>query len=123
MTTEYFWNPRRWSIDLLPAPQDKPLVKVHPLVALPLAAILGLAFLMFLPLIGFYLAAKALTTRLVASVSAWGARTATQTVTPGSAYLLGRPTPPEASQALKHEDPVLDEVEREVQVRRGESKS
>jgi hypothetical protein len=125
MTTpnEYFWNPKRWSIELLPVPQKKPLIQVHPLAALPLTAILGLAFLMFLPLIGFYLVAKAAVVHGSALLTHWAARTATQEVTPGSAYLVGRPTPPGASQALKHEDPALDKVEHEVQVRRGESKS
>jgi hypothetical protein len=122
MTThEYYLNRKRWSIELLPVPQDMP--KVHPLVALPLTAVMGLAFLMFLPLIGFYLAGKAVVCRASALLTSWAARTATQEVTPGSAYLVGRPTPPGASQALKHEDPALDEVENEVRVRRGESKS
>jgi hypothetical protein len=114
---EYFWNPKRWSINLLPVPQAKPLVQVQPLLALPLSAVLGLAFIMFLPVIGFYLVGKAVLGFGKASLTHWLARTATQEVTTGSAYLVGRPNAPGASQAAG-DDKALDEVERQVNERR-----
>jgi hypothetical protein len=81
---------------------------VHPLIALAITPIMGLAFLMFLPLIGFYLCVHALVTKAmhVFNVN-------TLPVATGAAYLTGN----EPQGSTTSED--LDELHKEIQSRRG----
>lgn len=106
-TNDYRINWKRLAIT-----QEGEGTVVHPLVALALTPIIGLAFLMFLPFIGFYLSAQAIVLKLshvfkhaTVSVSAPPAV--------GAAYLTGH-------EATGQKDESLAELHKEIQSRRAE---
>ena len=95
----YYLNARRWAVvpvandgDRLPAGPGT-WRRVSVLAALALVPVLGFTFLMALPIIGFVIAATALTTpvlRLLRGGTSDLAATLTPGWTPGEAHLTGR---------------------------------
>lgn len=54
----YFYNPRKWSFSLHP-----PGVRVHTVVMLLVAPVLGAGLVLFLPLVGLYLIGREVVNR------------------------------------------------------------
>jgi hypothetical protein len=121
----FYFNPSRWTIEAaahdgarLPAGTGR-WMRLPALAALALAPILGAAFLMSLPLIGFVLAARALAVaaarRLGGSATALAA-TVSPGWSPGEAHLTGRRGG--ADEEPSEVDARLDELERVIAERR-----
>ena len=102
MTNDYRINWKKLAIT-----QEGEGTVIHPLIALLLTPIMGLAFLMFLPMIGFYLCAQAIVVKTshVFNVN-------TVPVATGAAYLTGH----ESHGSTSSED--LEELNKEIQSRR-----
>lgn len=103
-TNDYRINWKRLAIT-----QEGEGTVVHPLVALALTPIIGLAFLMFLPFIGFYLSIQALGLKLGALFAPHAAPVAT-----GAAYLTGQ----EGSGNLKDPSSTLKVLQEDIERRR-----
>jgi len=108
----YYFHKQNWSIDTTP-----PGRRIGTLTALVISAVMGLLFVVFLPVIGFVLAGKALlkkTTGLVKPVF----QTSVSPIAPlGEAHLTGSPGSSEPT--LTHSyDETLDELAKEIQERR-----
>jgi hypothetical protein len=85
----YYWNPRHWSVTpveddggKLPGSSRDAYRRIHWLVALLLAPLLGGLFVVFLPFIGFAMLFQWAFERMTGSARA-GARDLAATVTPG----------------------------------------
>ena len=96
----YYWNPRHWSItpvakdgERLPGSSSDRYLRIHGLVALLLAPILGGLFVVFLPFIGFAMLFHWAFLKVTGSARE-GARDLAATVTPGwrpgEAHMTGR---------------------------------
>jgi hypothetical protein len=120
----HYFCARSWSLhpvardgELLPGRPGERWVRVPLLLALALAPLLGAAFAVFLPLIGFLLAAHAAirpVARLFAGLAKRLAATVEPGWEPGFAHLTGkRGSEERAEQGSTGEDP-LDELEREI---------
>lgn len=72
----------RWTFDTVPSERS---IALPTYVVVALAPILGAAFLMFMPFIGFYLLAMALIGKLLRNAPSL----APQIVVPGESYLTG----------------------------------
>ena len=83
---------------------------INTAVALLIAPVIGLAFLMFLPFIGFYLALSALALKTGKLIKGWAEDYSTTLSSPGEAHLTGH-KPSENAQ----EDTTLDELAKEIQ--------
>jgi hypothetical protein len=112
MTTWYF-DPRKWTLAPAAPPQPGKL-RVGILGALALMPLLGLLFVVFLPVIGFVLVGQALMARVKGPVASLAARQALPQAAPGSAYLLGRETLPGANAEAEG----VADLEAEVRRRR-----
>ncbi len=127
----YYWNAKRWSVEVVPAEggklggaADASYVKVPFPVLFVIVPTLGALFLMFLPLIGFALFAYAIAKKL-ARVVGIGATELASTVQPGSfaagsAYFTGKPG--EKKDGAPPESAELEKLEREIAARKGERK-
>jgi hypothetical protein len=119
----YYFGTRSWRLqpvardgDRLAGTPGERFVRIPLLLALALTPVLGALFVVFLPVIGFWLAAVALSRpamRLVRGLATRFAATVEPGWQPGEAHLTGKrgaagPPPVEAE-----EDP-LDELEREI---------
>ena len=104
----YYWNPRHWSItpvakdgEKLPGTSSDRYLRIHGLVALLLAPILGGLFVVFLPFIGLALFFEWVFLKVTGSAKA-GVRDLAATVTPGwrpgEVHMTGRSLDP------KHEE-------------------
>ncbi len=124
----YYLNRREWDFatvsgkeGTLPGGPEDRFIRVPVLGLMLFAPIMGLLFVVFMPFIGFALAAYALTTKL----GAWGRKLGGQLVStmapafrPGEAYFAGEPKGEEPkSEPAKREDG-LKELEREIAERR-----
>jgi len=98
----YYWNPRHWSVTpverdggKLPGSSSDRYLRIHWLVALLLAPLLGGLFVVFLPFIGFAMFFQYLFRKVTGSARE-GARDLAATVTPGwrpgEAHMTGRAT-------------------------------
>ena len=87
--------------------------KVHPMVALALTPIIGLAFLLFLPFIGFYLVIEALAQLSTKLIRRGVESYVSQTPAVGQAHLTGN-----QPSGTPESNEVLDELHKEVQTLR-----
>jgi len=128
----YYFSMKNWSVNpvekdgtVLRGEPDERFIPVPLPVAVMLAPVLGAAFLMFLPFIGFYLVGqrvlqpvarmfKKSTTELAASISPG--------LQPGTAHLTGRPGEKKAEEGASSEgeSKELAQVEQEIAAKRGE---
>jgi len=108
MNNDYHIDWSKWEIN-----QEGRGTKVHPMVALALTPIIGLAFLMFLPFIGFYLVASALTQKVISVIKPAVNDAMISPPVPGAAYLTGN-----EPSGTPESDKVLDELHKEVQTLR-----
>lgn len=125
----YYFSAKSWTLhpmprdgEALPGEVGERYVHVPLLVAFVLAPIMGAAFLMFLPFVGFYLAISAVlrpVTRGFRRSAEEVAATMTPGWAPGEAHLTGKRAEGEAveEKGPPAED-ALSEVEREVAKRR-----
>ncbi len=126
----YYWNTRHWSVtpvkadgDRLPGgPRDRYL-RIHGLVAMLLAPLLGGLFVVFLPCIGLFLFGQWVFQRVTGSAKA-GARDLAATLAPGwrpgEAHMTGRALDPKSDE-LPHGgagQKALEDVAAEVARRR-----
>jgi hypothetical protein len=126
----YYFNMMTWTLhpvandgEALPGTARELYFHVPLIVAFALAPIMGAAFLMFLPFIGFYLAmsaivrpAKAAVARSTAEVAA----TLAPTWAPGEAHLTGgrAESKPAEANAPPAAEPAKTELEKEIEARR-----
>jgi hypothetical protein len=119
-----------WSIqtvavsgDVIPGRGDEKFIAIPTLAAFVLAPLLGALFLVFLPMVGFWLTAVAATRpamRLISRIATVFAATVEPGWEPGLAHLTGkRATGADVEPARVEEDP-LDVLEREIAALRGE---
>ena len=126
----YYWNPRHWSVTtvkddggMLPGTSADRYLRVHGLVALLLAPILGGLFVVFLPFIGFAMFFQ-WAFQKVTGTAREGVRDLAATVTPGwrpgEAHMTGRALDPKAEQlpAGGAGQKALEDVAAEVERRR-----
>ena len=133
----YYFNTSSWEIatitdDRGTLPGDARVTFIHvPLMALfVLAPVMGLAFAMFLPFIGFALPLYALGKAVVGTGKQLvheAAATVTPTWQPGEAYLAGKPgneqgTARGAEKAAGQDPGALGELEAEIAARREQEK-
>jgi hypothetical protein len=126
VTSGYYLNTTTWHIEpvahdcaRLPAGPGR-WMRVPAAVALALVPVLGAAFLMFLPLVGFAIALQALAApavKLFHSSAADLAATVSPGWQPGEAHFTGKRTEPARVQAPRAAD-ALDVLFAEIQRRR-----
>jgi hypothetical protein len=127
----YYFSLRHWTLqpvetdgEVLPGERGEQWVPMSLPVAVAAAPLLGAAFLMFMPAIGFYLTAKALarplqsafrksTTELAATMSPG--------MVPGEAYLTGKRAEGGAEEkpAAGEKSPELEALQAEIDAKRG----
>ena len=110
MTNEYFWNSAKWEIN-----QSGDGVKVHPLVALAIAPLLGGLFVVFMPFIGLYLFGKFMASKAANLVKSLFHISVTPIAEPGSSYMTGS----KAKNSQAGEE-TLKELTKEIQERRNQ---
>ena len=113
MGNEYYWNQKEWEVN-----QNGVGVKVHPLVALAVAPLIGGLFVVFMPFIGLYLFAKFLANKMASLVHLLFQTSITPIAEPGSAYLTGSKT--EGTNESKAAEDTLAELAKEIKARRNE---
>jgi hypothetical protein len=103
----------------LPGPSTVKYVAVPFPLLFAVVPVVGLAFLMFLPAIGFYLFGQALVMRLTGHV-AEGASSLAATISPdlatGAAYMTGHKDEEKAAGKVT---PELEKLEKEIEEKRG----
>jgi hypothetical protein len=107
MTNGYFIDWKKFDINTDGRGQE-----VHPLLAMLLVPMVGLAFLMFLPFIGFYLCAQAGIAKLTQVIKSGVESIATPAQSVGTAHLTGN------EPSGKTDGSALEELNKEVQARR-----
>ncbi len=130
----YWFNCRTWTLHpvategaVLPGAEGEKYLRIPLLAAFIVAPLMGAAFLIFLPFIGFYLALSAVV-RPVRKLFKTSATELAATVSPGwapgEAHLTGKRT---EGEGVEEKGPPAAEgelanLEREVEARRGEKK-
>lgn len=109
MANAYYWNAAKWEVN-----QDGIGKEIHPLVAMFAAITLGGLFVVFLPFIGLYLAAKQLAIAVAKPIRALFTATALPMALPGEAHLTGSPGKGDG----EVKDGELEELSKEIQDRR-----
>jgi ABC-type transport system involved in cytochrome bd biosynthesis fused ATPase/permease subunit len=115
MTTKnsYYFHRQNWNIDTNP-----PGTPISAFSALAISAVLGLLFVIFLPVIGFVLAGKALMQKIV-SVSKPLFQTSLSPISvPGEAHLTGHRS--EGTTKSEAAEETMQELSKEIQARRGQ---
>ncbi len=127
----YYFNLKTWAIQpvehdgsTLPGEAGEQWLPLPMPVAIGLAPVLGAGFLMFMPVLGFYMAAKAVTRPVVKlfqkTTTEVAANLAQPGLAPGEAYLTGKrgdATAPKAGAAGEQKE--LDALQAEIDARRG----
>ena len=113
MGNEYYWNQKNWEVN-----QNGVGVRVHPLVALAVAPLLGGLFVVFMPFIGLYLFAKFLASKMSALAHSLFQTSVAPIAEPGSAYMTGSKSE-RTSKSTAAED-TLKELTKEIQSCRDE---
>jgi len=108
MTNGYFIDFKKFDINT-----DGRGTEVPALAAMLLVPMVGLAFLMFLPFIGFYLAAQAGIAKLIQVIKSAFENVAAPVAAPGTSHLTGNEPTDKTSD--EHD---FDELDKEVQARR-----
>ena len=125
----YYFSGKSWTLapvaadgDVLPGARGERFLRVPLLLAFGLAPLMGAVFLMFLPVIGFYLTAQALARPVVGLFR----RSATEVAAtmapvwvPGQAHLAGEPSQKDAAEGEPPRDEHLDALEDEIAAKRG----
>jgi hypothetical protein len=130
----YWFNLASWEVHPVPADGERlpgeagqQWIAIPTVAAVMLAPILGLTFLMFLPLIGFYLTIEAALRPLLRVVRHQAeelAVTMSPGWQPGEAHLTGkrsveeRPLEGQASPPAAHEEDELERLAREIESKR-----
>ena len=124
----HYFSARSWTLtpiasdgEALPGAGEERFLKVPLLAAFALAPIMGAAFLMFLPLIGFYLAAAALArpvARLFRRSATEVAATMSPPWVPGEAHLAGKPSDEAAASGQAAPDEHLDQLQEDIAAKR-----
>ncbi len=119
----YYFGTRSWTLhpgahdgDRLTGTPGERFLRIPLVVAVALTPVLGALFVVFLPVIGFWLAAVALSRpamRLVRALATKFAATVEPGWQPGEAHLTGKRGAEEPPAVEVEEDP-LDELEREI---------
>ena len=121
----YYFNAIKWHVEPIAKDGDRlpegkgEWIKVNTLVALALIPMLGLTFLMFLPIIGFVIFARALVSPIVNMFNR-GATELASTVSPGwqpgEAHFTGKPSegPGAEEKGPTAADARLDALEKEI---------
>ena len=130
----YYWNPRHWSVTpvageagTLPGGSSDRYLRIHWLVALLLAPLLGGLFVVFLPFIGFAMFFQWVF-RKVTGTAREGARDLAATVTPGwrpgEVHMTGRAMDTKNAElpAGGAGEKALEDVAAEVARKRAEGK-
>jgi hypothetical protein len=124
----YYWNASNWEVEVVPSEGGRlkggssaRYVKVPFPALFVIVPLLGAAFLMFLPLIGFGLFAYAVAKRLAGAFTR-GATELASTVQPGgfaagNAYLTGKPGD-EKKEGEAPSSSELDRIEQEIAERK-----
>ncbi len=125
----YYFSAHTWTLqpmardgEALPGKHGEKFLHVPLLLAFVLTPLMGAAFLMFLPLIGFYLAASA----AVRPVARLFTRSATEIAAtmqpgwqPGEAHLTGKRGEEGAEEKAPPAEGELASLEKEIEARRG----
>lgn len=113
MTTKnsYFFHRENWSIDT-----NAPGYPINTFSALAISCILGLLFVIFLPVIGFVLAGKALVQKIHTLARPLFTTSLTPIAVPGEAHLTGHQS--EGTSRSDSTDETMNELAKEVQARR-----
>jgi hypothetical protein len=124
----HYFSLKSWTIlpvehdgELLPGAAGEQWVPMPLAVAVAAAPMLGAGFLMFMPFIGFYLTAKALTrpvVRLFNKSTTELAATMSPGMVPGEAYLTGKAGEKKAEAKGTAEEKQLDALQAEIDARR-----
>lgn len=124
----HYFSLKSWTIlpvehdgELLPGAAGEQWVPMPLAVAVAAAPMLGAGFLMFMPFIGFYLTAKALTrpvVRLFSKSTTELAATMSPGMVPGEAYLTGKAGEKKAEAKGTAEEKQLDALQAEIDARR-----
>ncbi len=125
----YYFSANSWTLTpmaadgaVLPGAGGEKYLRVPLLLAFALAPLMGAAFLMFLPMIGFYLAANALLVRPVVGLFRTSAREVAATVAPtwvpGEAHLSGERPDEKAGEGEPARDEHLDRLQGEIESKR-----
>ena len=124
----YWFNVNEWRLhpaqsegEKLPGAAGEKYVHVPLVVAFAAAPILGAAFVVFLPVIGFYVALQA-TGRAVARIAKHSSREVAATVSPGwqpgTAHLTGTHAEGEPAGEKTEAAPEIEKLEEEIAERR-----
>jgi hypothetical protein len=123
----HYFSLKSWTIlpvehdgELLPGAAGEQWVPMPLAVAVAAAPMLGAGFLMFMPFIGFYLTAKALTrpvVRIFSKSTTELAATMSPGMVPGEAYLTGKAGEKKESKGTA-EEKELDALQAEIDARR-----
>jgi hypothetical protein len=128
----YYWNASNWEVEVVPSEGGRlkggssaRYVKVPFPALFVIVPLLGAAFLIFLPLIGFGLFAYAVAKRLAGAFTR-GATELASTVQPGgfaagAAYFTGKPEEKKEGQQAP-QSPELEKLEGEIAARKNEQK-
>lgn len=126
----YYMNLKTWSIQpvekdgtALPGEAGEQWLPIPMPVAIGLAPALGAAFLMFMPVLGFYMTAKALSrpvVKLFQKTTTEVAANIAPGLAPGAAYLTGKEGDASApAKGATAEEKELDALQSEIDARRG----
>jgi len=124
----HYFSLKSWTIlpvehdgELLPGAAGEQWVPMPLAVAVAAAPVLGAGFLMFMPFIGFYLTAKALTrpvVRIFSKSTTELAATMSPGMVPGEAYLTGKAGEKKDEAKGTAEAKQLDALQAEIDARR-----
>lgn len=124
----HYFSLKSWTIlpvehdgELLPGAAGEQWVPMPLAVAVAAAPVLGAGFLMFMPFIGFYLTAKALTrpvVRIFSKSTTELAATMSPGMVPGEAYLTGKAGEKKVEAKGTAEAKQLDALQAEIDARR-----
>ena len=124
----HYFSLKSWTIlpvehdgELLPGAAGEQWVPMPLAVAVAAAPMLGAGFLMFMPFIGFYLTAKALTrpvVRIFSKSTTELAATMSPGMVPGEAYLTGKAGEKKDEAKGSAEAKELDALQAEIDARR-----
>jgi hypothetical protein len=125
----YYFSLKAWGIQpvekdggVLAGEADEKFLPISLPLAVALAPLLGAAFLMFMPFVGFYLVAEALArpvTSLFHRTTTELAATMSPGLVPGEAHLTGRKGAQVAAEAPSAEELELDALQAQIDALRG----
>jgi hypothetical protein len=125
----HYFNARTWTLtpvardgEALPGEGGEKYLRIPLLLAFGIAPLMGAAFLMFLPVIGFYLTARAVVRPVVGIFQKSAtevAATMAPTWVPGEAHLTGEPAAKDAARGEAPQDAALEGLKKEIDEKRG----